>query len=97
MQHLEGLLSTEAPTRGQTTSVVEACTTSRSGRTAVAWWWYSSDMLDSADREDEVFDALQHLRFNKHDMILFHVVDRKHELELGSSGPAVHLRGCGNR
>ena len=41
-----------------------------------------SDMLDSADRENEVFDALQHLRFNKHDIILFHVVDRKHELEL---------------
>jgi hypothetical protein len=39
-------------------------------------------MLDSADREEEVFDAMQHLRFNKHDIILFHVVDRKHELEL---------------
>jgi len=41
-----------------------------------------SDMLDSADREEEMFDALQHLRFNKHDIILFHVVDRKRELEL---------------
>jgi hypothetical protein len=41
-----------------------------------------SDMLDDQDREVEVFDALQHLRFNKHDIILFHVVDRKRELEL---------------
>ena len=39
-------------------------------------------MLDGQDRQEEVFDALQHLRFNKHDIILFHVVDRKHELEL---------------
>ena len=37
-----------------------------------------SDMFDTADSE-ELFSALQHLRFNKHEVILFHVVDRKSE------------------
>ncbi len=37
-----------------------------------------SDMFDSADTE-EVFSALQHLRHNKHEVILFHVKDKKLE------------------
>jgi uncharacterized protein (DUF58 family) len=82
MNHLEGLLADGAPARGQTTSVVEALhdIAQRAHRRSLVV--VLSDMLDGADREEEVFDALQHLRFNKHDIILFHVVDRKHELEL---------------
>ena len=82
MQHLETLLSAETPARGQRTSVVEALhdIAQRAHRRSLVV--ILSDMLDGADREDEVFDALQHLRFNKHDIILFHVVDRRHELEL---------------
>ncbi|MCB0768913.1 MAG: DUF58 domain-containing protein, partial [Flavobacteriales bacterium] len=82
MMHLENLLGAEAPTRGRGTSVVEALhdIAQRAHRRSLVV--ILSDMLDSADREDEVFDALQHLRFNKHDVILFHVVDRKHELDL---------------
>ena len=37
-----------------------------------------SDMFGSANSE-ELFSALQHLRFNKHEVIVFHVVDRKSE------------------
>jgi uncharacterized protein (DUF58 family) len=82
MQHLENLLGSEAPDRGQRTSVVEALhdIAQRAHRRSLVI--ILSDMLDGADREEEVFDALQHLRFNKHDIILFHIVDRKHELEL---------------
>lgn len=82
MHQLEDLLSTEAPARGQRTSVVEALhdIAQRAHRRSLVV--ILSDMLDGADREDEVFEALQHLRFNKHDIIIFHVVDRKHELDL---------------
>ena len=82
MQHLKAMLAADAPARGRTTSVVEALhdIAQRAHRRSLVV--IMSDMLDSTDREDEVFDALQHLRFNKHDIILFHVVDRKHELEL---------------
>lgn len=82
MQYLENLLATNAPARGQKTSVVEALhdIAQRTHRRSLVV--ILSDMLDGADREAEMFDALQHLRFNKHDIILFHIVDRKHELDL---------------
>jgi uncharacterized protein (DUF58 family) len=37
-----------------------------------------SDMFGSSNSE-ELFSALQHLRFNKHEVIVFHVVDRNSE------------------
>ena len=37
-----------------------------------------SDMMDEGN-EDELFLALQHLRYNKHEVILFHVTDRRQE------------------
>ncbi len=40
-----------------------------------------SDMFDSRDNRDELFSALQHLRYNKHEVILFNVVDKSKELE----------------
>jgi uncharacterized protein (DUF58 family) len=39
-----------------------------------------SDMMDSAD-DKEIFLALQHLRHNKHEVVLFHVVDKQKELD----------------
>lgn len=38
-----------------------------------------TDMFQSED-EDALFNALQHLRHNKHKVVLFHVIDRKTEL-----------------
>ena len=38
-----------------------------------------SDMMDSRDGQEDLFSALQHLRHNKHEVILFHVTDKKHE------------------
>lgn len=40
-----------------------------------------SDMPDSPEKGDELLSALQHLRYNKHEVILFHVIDGKQELE----------------
>jgi uncharacterized protein (DUF58 family) len=39
-----------------------------------------SDMMDD-EKSDDLFQALQHLRHNKHEVILFHVTDRQRELE----------------
>jgi len=39
-----------------------------------------SDMLESKNRE-EIFNALQHLKHNKHEVLLFHVFDSKYELD----------------
>ena len=42
-----------------------------------------SDMFSHMDKgtRDELFSALQHLKYNKHEVILFHVVDKKKELD----------------
>ncbi|HQW11456.1 MAG TPA: DUF58 domain-containing protein [Saprospiraceae bacterium] len=40
-----------------------------------------SDMLDDPENSKPVFDALQHLKHNKHEVILFHVLDKSTELE----------------
>jgi len=42
-----------------------------------------SDMLDDSSSLDEHFSALQHLKHDKHEVILFHVKDKKLEEELG--------------
>lgn len=38
-----------------------------------------TDMLDRMDNQEEIFNALQHLRHNKHEVVLFHVVDEQKE------------------
>lgn len=45
-----------------------------------------SDLLDDPTKMDELFQALEHMRHNKHEVILFHVVDQKREVdfELGN-------------
>ena len=42
-----------------------------------------SDMFEDmgVERMNELFSALQHLKFNKHEVIIFHVVDKEKELD----------------
>ncbi len=40
-----------------------------------------SDMMDSKANADELFSALQHLKHNKHEVILFHVTDKQKEID----------------
>lgn len=40
-----------------------------------------SDMMDSKANAEELFSALQHLKHNKHEVILFHVTDKQKELD----------------
>lgn len=43
-----------------------------------------TDLFDS-ESSDDLFAALQHLKYNKHEVIVFHVTDRPHEIELNYS------------
>lgn len=40
-----------------------------------------SDMMDNTDQQEELFSALQHLKYNKHEVILFDVHDKQSELD----------------
>ncbi len=44
-----------------------------------------SDMFDTSDRKDELFDALKHLKHNKHEVLLFHVMQHHSEIEFDYS------------
>ena len=36
-------------------------------------------MMDSIQKQDELFSALQHLKHKKHEVVLFHVNDKQQE------------------
>lgn len=40
-----------------------------------------SDMFENNSKANDLFEALQHLKYNKHEVILFHVVDKNKEME----------------
>ena len=40
-----------------------------------------SDMMDNSDQNEDMFSALQHLRHNKHEVILFYVLDKSREVD----------------
>lgn len=40
-----------------------------------------SDMFETGNKTDELFSAMQHLRHNKHEVVLFHVVDKAKEVD----------------
>ncbi len=40
-----------------------------------------SDMFEDTTKADELFSALQHLKHNKHEVVVFHVTDKKLELD----------------
>jgi uncharacterized protein (DUF58 family) len=40
-----------------------------------------SDMMENVAKQDELFEALQHLKYNKHEVILFHTIDKEKELD----------------
>lgn len=41
-----------------------------------------SDMFQTSIEQEEIFEALQHLKYKKHEVILFHTFDKKLELQL---------------
>lgn len=40
-----------------------------------------SDMMENIDHQDKLFSALQHLKYNKHEVILFYTIDKKSEID----------------
>ena len=40
-----------------------------------------SDMMENVSSTHQLFEALQHLKYNKHEVILFHTVDQEKEIE----------------
>jgi hypothetical protein len=77
---LEKLLTKYKPDNSKKTSTVEALHHVAENIHKRSLVIIFSDMFDSRlGKEDEIFSALQHLRHNMHEVILFHVTDKKTE------------------
>ena len=44
-----------------------------------------TDMFQSDTEEEKLFEALQHLKYNKHEVVLFHTYEKSTELQFGFS------------
>ncbi|MGB4204232.1 MAG: DUF58 domain-containing protein [Bacteroidales bacterium] len=85
MTLLGGLLKEDAVKEKRTTSAAEILhqlAESMHKRSLVVIF---SDMMESQGNPDVVFSALQHLKHNKHEVILFHTVDRSTEVDFSFS------------
>lgn len=40
-----------------------------------------TDMFQVDKNEEELFEAIRHLKYNKHELVLFHTYDKKHEID----------------
>jgi uncharacterized protein (DUF58 family) len=78
-KHLEELLNQELSTKR--TSAVESLHQISDMIHRRALVIIFSDMMDNSERGEELLSALQHLKHNKHEVILFHVVDKRTELD----------------
>ena len=47
--------------------------------------FFFTDMFQTTSDDDKLFEALRHLKYNKHEVILFHVFDKKREQEFNFS------------
>ena len=50
-----------------------------------------SDMFENDSENEELFSALQHLKYKKHEVILFHVVDKSKELNFEFENKPYHF------
>lgn len=50
-----------------------------------------SDMFENNAQNEELFSALQHLRYRKHEVVLFHVVNRSKELHFDFDNKPYHF------
>ena len=78
LTHLDRLINN--PERNKTTSAAKAIhqiADSIHKRSLVVIF---SDMMEQSENTDQLFAALQHLKHNKHEVVLFHVVDKSKEI-----------------
>lgn len=41
-----------------------------------------TDMFQTSTEDEKIFDALRHLKYNKHEVVLFHLIDKEKEVSL---------------
>lgn len=79
LTHLETLIQDTTKQKGTSTAkALHQLADSINRRSMVVIF---SDMFDNSEDPNSLFAALQHLKYAKHEVILFHVTDKKHEID----------------
>jgi len=76
LEKLLGKIKTEKPRQTHATEALHYLADNIHKRSLIIIF---SDMMDNSEKSKELLSALQHLRHNKHEVILFHVIDKKKE------------------
>ncbi len=79
--NLEKLLQSSIPEKNKKTNAIDALHQVAENIHKRSLVIILSDLLDSSFQKNDLLSALQHLKHNKHEVILFHVADKKHELD----------------
>ena len=79
LTYLEKLI--QNPERNKTTSAAEALHQIADSIHKRSMVMIFSDMFEHTEDQDQLFSALQHLKHNKHEVILFHTVDKSKEID----------------
>lgn len=79
LSHLDRLIQDDSPDKNtQITDALHSVADRIHQRSLVVIF---SDMFDGRNDIDDIFAALQHLKYNKHEVILFHTLDKKLEVD----------------
>ncbi len=80
---LSGLISEASVKKGRNSSTVQALHEIAEDTHRRSLVLIFSDMMDDggSEKQEDLFNALQHLRHNKHEVVLFHVMDKSTELD----------------
>ena len=76
--HIEKLLNSDSTSTTETYQMLHEISEKIHKRSLV---FLFTDMFQTTKKQEELFEALRHLKYNKHEVILFHIYDGK--LELG--------------
>ena len=75
--HLEDLLEQKSKSSTETYVILHEIAEKIHRRSLI---FLFTDMFQTSKNEDELFEALRHLKYNKHEVVLFHTYDGKLEL-----------------
>lgn len=78
LTHLEGLLKQKSEASTETYKVLHEIAEKIHRRSLI---FLFTDMFQTTKDESELFEALRHLKYNKHEVVLFHTYDGKLELD----------------
>jgi uncharacterized protein (DUF58 family) len=82
LEQLQSLLQSKRPPLSGTTAAAPVLHTLADKAGKRALFIIFSDMLEHSRQVEDIFQALQHLRHNRHEVLLFHVLDHRTEASL---------------